>query len=304
VAIEKTDISLTDAERAALRRHEVAIAAGMDALESTLTALVDIRDRRLYREQYSDFETYCAAQWGKTWKRFRQLMAHQQTVANLSTGGTKVPALKEGQTRPIAHLPAPQQQAIIHSAVARHGEHITGAQIADERDRQIVYTSKISQLIQRMDKGDVKPAKALDLVTALQGCEPKVRGDMLMIEASDSSFIREMNRLFKAKSETYAEVVVSRHLQMSKGSVPVKHATAQHLRILLDEKAAEHRRAAAAQRNGVTVIPIQTTLYQNDVAQTVAAIQAALGRGDQEAVAIALLGGVYIGKEVEIVVRG
>ena len=56
------------------------------------TALLEVRDSRLYRANYATFESYCADRWNMVASRARQLIAAANTVGNLSSVTTVTPA--------------------------------------------------------------------------------------------------------------------------------------------------------------------------------------------------------------------
>lgn len=85
-------------------------------------ALMTIRDKRLYRQDYSTFEAYCQERWGMTHRRVNQLIAATETVNSL---GTLVPTLptNERQTRPLTQLPPEQQAPAWQRAVEMAGDN-------------------------------------------------------------------------------------------------------------------------------------------------------------------------------------
>lgn len=256
---------LSPEERSLLAHREGQIKRGLESMDETIEALDAIRDKKLYRETHSSFDAYVQDKWGKTWRRLRQLAAGEATVRALQQGGTVVPVIPthEAQVRSIATYPTPVKIEIWTNAVqSAGGQQPTAAQVETEKAKYLVYESKISPIIARMDKGDLAPAQALNLATAVQSCEPKVRGDLLLIDASDPAFMLEMNRI--RTSDTYGEIVRSRYLQFVSGAaIPAAKATAADLRRLLDEKAREHR------QNGSVIGQVHVVnLYEGDPART------------------------------------
>lgn len=102
-------IPLTDAERLEFERMEKRISAGLAMFAAVGDALREIRDRRLYREHYDNFESYCQDRWEFTRERARQLIAAATVASNLVAAGHEPPA-NERQARPLAGL-APEAQA-------------------------------------------------------------------------------------------------------------------------------------------------------------------------------------------------
>lgn len=88
---------LSAAERKALKRFENTIAEGAAAFLRVGLALREIRDRRLYRETHSSFESYCL-------KRFNFKRAYGYRLIEEAT------AVAELQVYPIGDTPLPQNE--------------------------------------------------------------------------------------------------------------------------------------------------------------------------------------------------
>jgi hypothetical protein len=79
------------------------------------TALLEIRDERLYRDEYATFEEYCRQRWGWGRNYVNKQIAAAEVIRNL---GTNVPIPQnEAQARELAPLSAEQQQLAWAAAV-------------------------------------------------------------------------------------------------------------------------------------------------------------------------------------------
>ncbi len=87
------------------------------------SALLEIRDKRLYRRNYSGFEDYCRGRWGMSRQRAHQLIEAAGIVENLSTTVDTLPA-SERQLRPLTQLtPEDQRKAwVIATQIAPKGK--------------------------------------------------------------------------------------------------------------------------------------------------------------------------------------
>lgn len=108
---------MTDAitldERSRLYQLEETIKQGLNTFVDVGNALLEIRDKRLYRQEYSTFEEYCNKQWSFTKQRVYQLMDSASVMDTLkkSTVVDFLPT-SERQARPLASLePAEQIEA-------------------------------------------------------------------------------------------------------------------------------------------------------------------------------------------------
>lgn len=82
--------ALAPSEVAELRQHETAIERGLQTFYEVGTALLAIRDKRLYRADYSTFEDYCRERWQMGRNYVNKLITAAEVVTNL---GTNVPIL-------------------------------------------------------------------------------------------------------------------------------------------------------------------------------------------------------------------
>jgi len=102
--------ALTTGERKTLDQCEAIIARGLRTFIEVGTALMAIRNSRLYRERYSTFEIYLQARWPElSSRRAYQLMEAATVVQNVNHG-SQMPT-SERHVRPLAKL-EPEQQRI------------------------------------------------------------------------------------------------------------------------------------------------------------------------------------------------
>ena len=72
-------------ERSRLYQLEETIRQGLNTFVDVGNALLEIRDKRLYRQEYSTFEEYCREQWGMKQSRAYQFMDSAKVVGNLQS---------------------------------------------------------------------------------------------------------------------------------------------------------------------------------------------------------------------------
>lgn len=112
--------ALASVEREDLVRHEGVIATGLKTFVAVGNALVDIRDRRLYREDYDTFEEYCRDRWNLKRQRAYELMDSAEVTRDLSEISDKLPE-RESHTAPLSPLaPTERQDAWAYA------QHIAG----------------------------------------------------------------------------------------------------------------------------------------------------------------------------------
>ena len=90
---------------------EKTIEEGLRTFTAVGDALLQIRDGKLYHQQYSSFEDYCLEKWDMDHSHAYRLMKSAEVVQNLKSSpiGELLPT-NEAQARPLTLLP-PEQQA-------------------------------------------------------------------------------------------------------------------------------------------------------------------------------------------------
>jgi hypothetical protein len=89
---------------------------GLTVFVKVGNALLEIRDSRLYRQQFPTFEAYCRERWGMGRNYPNRLIQAAEVVKNLVPIGT-IPQT-ETQARPLTRL-EPEVQQVVWKAVHR-----------------------------------------------------------------------------------------------------------------------------------------------------------------------------------------
>lgn len=270
-------LSMTSEERARLVEREDTIEQHLNAYWEVGEALMEIRDRRLYREKYDTFTEYCHYRWGFTDSRARQFVIAAEIHAEVKTV-TTVTLENEGQARAVNSLPvsiradavtnAAANGKVTAAAIKQEGEKLIIERTPDQVARDAVLASKYSPIILKLKMGILTPQKALLLVDALKACRPQVRGDMMRLNICEPTVIRMLNERWK--SETYKEIGRTGYLQFDDDrAMKAEHITAEHLREFLDARAREHRTRGysdAQEKRGVQIVPVN--IYRGDARKT------------------------------------
>jgi hypothetical protein len=121
--------TLTVEEKRTLKQCENVIETGVRTFVEIGNALVEIRDKRLYKETHSDFRVYCKDRWGFEKSRAYQLIGAAKVSENVHHGG-QTPD-NERQTRELAKLPNNQQAEAWNEVVERTEGKPTAAAVAE-----------------------------------------------------------------------------------------------------------------------------------------------------------------------------
>lgn len=115
---------LSTSEAVRLAELETVIERGLQTFIEVGSALMEIRNSRLYRQSHTTFEEYCQERWDLRRSRTYQLMDAAEVVENLksstivelSSGPTPLP-LNEAQARPLARLGVDMQRQVWQKAI-------------------------------------------------------------------------------------------------------------------------------------------------------------------------------------------
>ena len=133
--------TLTDAEALELSSLEATVERSLKAFWEIGQALRQIRDRRLYRQDFSTFEDYCTNRWEMSRRWAYQLIEAATVYENVRHGAQILPA-NERQLRPLTALPSQEQPRAWAQAVstARNGKltafHV--ARVVEEHQKKMV----------------------------------------------------------------------------------------------------------------------------------------------------------------------
>lgn len=119
---------LTPAEARHFRSLEGKIERGLQVFHEVGMALLEIRDKRLFRLTHTSFEAYCRDRWGLERQRAYQLMGAAEVVQVLPEG-----PVNEAQARELVPLlnTDPKLVPQVWAAVEARNEPITAAMIRE-----------------------------------------------------------------------------------------------------------------------------------------------------------------------------
>jgi hypothetical protein len=117
-----------------LEALEKIIERGLSSFYEVGSALMTIRNARLYKETHRTFEAYCKERWGFTRMRASQLIQAAAITGNVNQG--LQPPSSERQIRPLAVLPKEQQAEAWQEAVDTAPEgKVTGNHVQEVVNR-------------------------------------------------------------------------------------------------------------------------------------------------------------------------
>lgn len=120
---------LTTTESGRLQECEATIEAGMRTFVEVGTALLEIRDSRLYRTSFGTFEEYCRDRWGFNRTYAFYLIGSAEVVNNLNVHNCEHLPATESQARPLSRLEPQAQAEVWAQVVQEHGDKVTAAKV-------------------------------------------------------------------------------------------------------------------------------------------------------------------------------
>ncbi len=106
---------LVESEHSELLQHEQVIEHGLRTFVDVGNALLAIRDKRLYRQDFGTFEEYCGERWGFSSTHAKRLVDSAIIAQNLEPFGAKY--FSESHLRPLKNLQPEQQREVYQKAV-------------------------------------------------------------------------------------------------------------------------------------------------------------------------------------------
>jgi hypothetical protein len=190
---------LDDGERERLKELEAIVDRGLQTFYEVGKALMEIQEKKLYRETHKTFVAYCRNRWGMGKSTAYRCISAAQVMENLSPIGDKIPK-KESQVRPLAQLPPALQLEIWQQAVDLSP---TGIPTAAEVQRLV--DEKISSGKAKQDtKGGISELEELRLEN--KRLKEHIRQKDLERERRAAEVATELERLREENRQLRAEL--------------------------------------------------------------------------------------------------
>ena len=161
-SIQKSAAPLTPAEKKLLARNEKTIRKGFKTFIKVGDALVEVRDKHLYRAQYDTFEDYCLRKWKFSVRQAYHLIdasavVHTLECEQLFTNDPVAIPGTESAARPLVTLPPDKQVEAARIVAQAPGEH-TAKAFKDASDKVSGKKPKVAKAIVDVeDDAEEKP---------------------------------------------------------------------------------------------------------------------------------------------------
>lgn len=235
---------LSDAESVRLGELEDTIRHGLDTFLEVGTALLEIRESRLYRDKYLTFKDYCLKQWGLSKPHAYRLISAAEVCQNLcqEVGPMGPIPNNERQIRPLAALePAKQREAWEEAVVESNGKPTAKVvqAIVDRKIRKTRVNGKPvedpPEIAEARKSGAIPDAAVVEIIEPddLQNPVEAVRQEQaeraaIQAEVSDEDWVATLPLYSKLSSmcqKTFAEdALLFRHVTAARKTF-AHHAT-------------------------------------------------------------------------------
>lgn len=143
--------SLTTIEQSRLQQCEAVIERGLKTFTDVGSALLEIRDSKLYRKEWGTFEEYCRGKWGWERRHAYRLMDAAQAVENVSNW-TQILPTNEAQARPLTQLEPDEQREAWQMVIDRAPATGITASLVLEAAKEIQQERREERRIERIEK--------------------------------------------------------------------------------------------------------------------------------------------------------
>jgi hypothetical protein len=197
-----------------LKRLEETIEQGLTTFVEVGSAIREIRDEKLYRDEYDTFEDYCRERWG--WSKthaYRHIEAANTLEVMSPIGDTPK---NEAQTRELAPLAKEDPEAakeLWDELVAEYGEKLTAKKIKQavaarmKRERELdQLPAEVAALIKEIDPADCDLPTSTRQLEAL--AQIKNKGDQLEVvhRVADGTAVSVWQAIKQLDEEGRAEI--------------------------------------------------------------------------------------------------
>lgn len=191
---------LSAIEQGRLRECETRIERGIAVFVDVGNALLEIRDSRLYRQNFPTFEAYCRERWGLSRPRAYQLLEAAEVVNNVSTIVDIAPAT-ESQARPLTRLEPEVQREVWQELVESTPVERITAKVVEEQAKAAEPLNEAVKTIKEELKAE-PPAQQSILP------EPPAPKDRIIVEATEKVKAGTLTVLQAAKEISQATMKV------------------------------------------------------------------------------------------------
>jgi len=211
---------LTFSEVQRLDELEQVVETGLTVFVQVGNALLEIRDSRLYRQQFPTFEAYCRERWGMNRRYANRLIEAAGVVETLGPIGP-IPQT-ESQARPLTRLEPEVQREVWQAVTDTTPADQMTAKIVEEQAKA---AEPLNEAVKAV-KAELKP----DSATVQQSIIPepaKVKDPLVLavtekVKAGAMTVLEAAKEIRQAKTEQRREERLEKIIEISQGNAELK----------------------------------------------------------------------------------
>lgn len=213
--------SLTLAEANRLSELEQVVETGLTVFVKVGNALLEIRDSRLYRQNFPTFEAYCRDRWGMVRQQANRLIQAAEVAENLEPMGS-IPKT-ERQARPLTRL-EPELQREVWTAVvdSMPVEQIT-AKVVEEQAKAAESLNEAVKEIKESLRPD--PVQKSMIPEPPRPKDPLVAALTEKVKTGEIGIVDAAKEIRQAKTAQRREERLDKIIEISQGNVELKTDT-------------------------------------------------------------------------------
>lgn len=190
-ALDSPGETLSQAEASELQACEQIIERGLKTFMEVATALMTIREHKLYRATHGTFDNYCQDRWAIQARHARRIIDAGEMAERICfEDGIPVLMLpaSESQTRPLAKLPPEFQRTAWKKVIVKaNGQTITAKMVEEVVTDELVAMGRLTKPIARPEglSSTTEAAKPLVIKNAAPGLSPGTVVDVPTLETRE-----------------------------------------------------------------------------------------------------------------------
>jgi hypothetical protein len=198
-----TSNSLTLGEKARLADCEAIIEQGIAVFLEVGNALLEIRDSRLYRQQFPTFEGYCRERWGMVQQSATRLIRAAEVVKNLQSEPIGSLPTTESQARPLTRLePEVQREVWREVTETTPAEKITAKAVEAKAKEAEPLNAAVKEI-----KAELKPEPQALFSEPGQQKDPAIKAVTAKVRAGEMTVLEGAKKISQAVIKSEMEAV-------------------------------------------------------------------------------------------------
>lgn len=178
---------------------EQVVETGLTVFVKVGNALLEIRDSRLYRQQFPTFEAYCRERWGLKRPRAYELMDAATAVNNVSEISDTTPA-KESHAAPLTRLEPEVQREVWKEVLAETPHDEITAKVVDEKAKAAEPLNEAVKQVKKELEPEPTPAQQPIISEPIKPKDPVIVAATEKVKTGKATVVEAAKEITQAKA--------------------------------------------------------------------------------------------------------